>query len=396
MAFLVAAIHICIDGFSGLYVGASFDTLIATIILVAYVLNRTGRHLAGKILLIAFLNLALALYCCLIPKYHGIYLFFFPLIGLSYVVFDHKHRMHGLFFVGLSAVLLVTLVVSDFKLFGDVGIPSSDEKRSFLVNLASSSLTLLLCINFMMKYNDESERHLLNMAAEIGQKNIHLQKTNAELDRFVYSASHDLRAPLLSIQGIVNIAHHENTDSGVGNYLNMINSQVVKLDSFIRDIINYSQNARTEVVGQPVNIKSVLNCVRENLMFMTGADKVRWIQEIDDQLEWTTDRSRVATILSNLLSNSIKFHNYSRDDKWIKIAAVKNCTTCSITVADNGVGISQEHHQRIFDMFYRAHDSSGSGLGLYIAKEIVEKMGGKIGLQSQPGHGSVFTVTLPA
>ena len=396
IGFFVVLVHTAQDAIQGHVEGAGIDALLGLVILTSYLLNKTRRHTAGRILLLAFVNVTLAAYCSIVPKHNGVYLFYFPLIGLSYVVFDYRQRLTGILFVGLSAVLLAALIMTDFKLLGDVSIAASPEQNSFLINLASSSIVLSLCINFMMKYNNESERHLMKLAEEIREKNTHLEKTNSELDHFVYSASHDLRAPLLSIQGIINISRFENPSQKVADYLTLIDSQVLKLDSFIQDIINYSQNSRTEVVEQTVNFDHVLDRVCENLRFMQGAEKIKWEKEIEEQFEWKTDKNRIGTVLTNLLSNAIKFHNYSRDDRWIKIGVRKNCSSCCITVKDNGVGIPPEHQNKVFDMFYRAHDiSNGSGLGLYIVKEIVAKMNGTIQLQSQPGQGSTFTITLP-
>jgi signal transduction histidine kinase len=396
IAFFVALAHMTQDAMQGHAESASLDALFGLVILAAHLTNKAGKHTAGKILLLTFLNVGLAAYCSIVPKHHGVFLFYFPLIGLSYVVFDYRQRTTGFFFVGLSAVFLAGLVMTDFKLLGDISIPAGPERSSFLITLISSSLILTLCISSMMKYDNEAERHLMKLAEEIREKNIHLEKTNSELDRFVYSASHDLRAPLLSILGIVNVSRYENPSQKVADYLTMIDSQVLKLDRFIKDIINYSHNARTEVVEQPVDFVHVLEGVRENLSFMEGAEKIKWEKEIDEEFQWKTDRYRIGTVLNNLLSNAIKYHNYSRDDRWIKIAVRKNCSSCCITIRDNGVGISPEHHNKVFDMFYRAHDhSTGSGLGLYIVKEIVTKMNGTIQLQSQPGQGSTFTITLP-
>ncbi len=396
MALVVCGVHTILDGAQGLRTSSLFDAIIGSVILVAYLLARFGWHTAGKVLLLAFLNLALVVYCSIVSKYNGVFLFFFPLIGLSYVVFDYAHRLAGLAFVGLSMACLVALVCTDFKLLGDVSIGSSNQQTSFLINILSSSLILVVCINFMMKYNDESEISLIHLADEVGQKNEHLEKTNSELDRFVYSASHDLRAPLLSIQGIVNIARYENTNPEVESYLTMIGSQITKLDCFIKDIINYSQNSRTDVAEEPVDFDSMVAGLRENLRFMNGVDRIRWVTEIDNNLELKTDRSRIGTVLNNLISNAIKFHNYSLDDQWIKIGVKRDCKGCQIIVKDNGVGIPPEHQKRVFDMFYRAHDkSNGSGLGLYIVKEIVAKLNGTIQLQSQPGQGSTFMITLP-
>jgi hypothetical protein len=393
---LVMVLHVTQDGVQGATTGLILDTTIGFILLAFHLLHKRGYEMFSKIGLLIFLNLTLAAYCSVVPKYNGVFLFYFPIIGLSSVVFDYKHRNLGFFFVALSAVLLCSLVLSDFRMFGNVMIKAVPEKTSFLINLASSSMILMVCINFMMRYNDESETRLVGMAEEVRRQNKRLEKTNAELDRFVYSASHDLRAPLLSIQGIVNLAQYENGNQNVAEYLQMIGSQVSKLDSFIRDIINYSHNSRTEVTEQPVNFNEIVDCVRDNLAFMNGVERIKWEAEIDNGVEWVTDRARIVTVMKNLVSNAIKFHNLSREEPWIKIAVKRNCMGCCITVKDNGCGIPLEHQQRVFEMFYRAHDNaSGSGLGLYIVREIVLKMNGNIHLQSQVGQGSTFTITLP-
>jgi signal transduction histidine kinase len=394
--FFVVLVHTIHDGLQGLTIGTLMDICIGSILLLAYGLNEAGRHTTGKIVLLTSLNLILAIYCSISSKHNGIYLFFFPLLGMSSTIFERRNRPLGLFFIGLSAAMIIGLVMTDFKLLGNISIPSSEEKGSFLINLISSSVILVVCINFMMKYNDESERRLMNLAEEIRQKNIHLEKTNSELDQFVYSASHDLRAPLLSVQGIVNIARHENTDTRTDSYLTMINNQVIKLDNFIRDIIRYSHNARTEISLQAVSMDKVIDEVHDNLKFMQGMEKIRLEKEADSGVELITDKSRVSVIINNLVSNAIKYHNFSKDDRWIKVGVRKNCTSCTIIVKDNGIGIAKEHQPRIFDMFYRAHEhSNGSGLGLYIVKEIVSKMNGTIQLQSSPGQGSTFTIMLP-
>ena len=130
---------------------------------------------------------------------------------------------------------------------------------------------------------------------------------------------------------------------------------------------------------------------------MKGVDQIHWEKEVEGHIDWTTDRCRLSAVLNNLISNAIKYRNLNREDLWIKIALKKNCTNYCITVGDNGLGIPPEHQSKVFEIFYRAHEhSSGSGLGLYVVKEIVHKMNGKIHLLSQPGKGSTFTIILPA
>ena len=128
----------------------------------------------------------------------------------------------------------------------------------FFVNLISSMVILVVSINFILSVNEESEKRLHLLADEIRTKNSNLEKTNAELDRFFYSTSHDLRSPLLSIKGLVNIARNETGDAKMQQYLEMMANRVDRLDFFIKDIIDYSKNARTEIVCEDVDLSTMM------------------------------------------------------------------------------------------------------------------------------------------
>src|SRR5690606_25020852 len=128
----------------------------------------------------------------------------------------------------------------------------------FAANVFSTAAIIIICVNFMQRLNVSSERELKQLAEEVHGKNINLQKTNAELDRFLYSTSHDLRSPLSSIKGLVNIARMETSDQKLQGYFNMMIDRVDKLDFFIKDIIDYSKNARTDVQTEPVDFKALV------------------------------------------------------------------------------------------------------------------------------------------
>ena len=176
----------------------------------------------------------------------------------------------------------------------------------------------------------------------------------------------------------------------------MMANRADKLDSFIKDIIDYSRNKRTEVSIEPVNFNLLLDEVMENFRFLEGAQKIRFEKKVHVNGSIKLDKSRVSVVLNNLISNSIKYHNYYLEDPWIKVEVQSADGSVNITIADNGQGISGDHQLKIFDMFYRATDKSkGSGLGLYIVKEIVEKMDGIITVASTVDMGTSFQITLP-
>jgi signal transduction histidine kinase len=223
-----------------------------------------------------------------------------------------------------------------------------------------------------------------------------LQKTNKELDHFVYSVSHDLRAPVATILGLINIAEMENPNAAMTSYLKTIRDHVNRLDGFIKDILDYSLNARTEITKEKIDFYSLVEDVKERIGLFTKTERLYVELEIKNVAEFYSDRLRLEIILNNLLSNSIKYQDYSKDLCLVKIQISFSENHVEIIYSDNGIGIEATHLGKIFNMFYRAsHNSKGSGLGLYIVKEAVSKLGGTISAQSNYGESTTFKLVLP-
>jgi len=227
--------------------------------------------------------------------------------------------------------------------------------------------------------------------------NKELLKLNEELDRFVYSASHDLRAPLSSVLGLVEIARLETTVEGKELCLTMIRDSVRKLDGFIKDIIDYSRNQRLEISAEKINIREVVEEAFSELRYL---DKDNFIEKhinCPDDRHFMTDGKRLSVVMKNLISNAIRYHDLKKAQRFIKVDISYKPDKAVIEVSDNGIGIDSNHIENIFKMFYRADESSsGSGLGLYIVKESIEKLKGTIEVNSTPDIGTTFTVTIPS
>jgi PAS domain S-box-containing protein len=227
--------------------------------------------------------------------------------------------------------------------------------------------------------------------------NEELKKSNMELDKFVYSVSHDLRAPLSSILGLVEFSERETTDPTVLEDYRSIKKSVKKLDGFIQDILDYSRNSRLEIRKEKINFTEVLNDVTDNLKFMSQAKGEVEIQvDIKDGADFYSDKNRICIILNNLVSNAIRYYNPQADHPFVKISVITNAYQSQIVVEDNGIGIDKKYHKKVFDMFYRLSKKSvGSGLGLYIVKETIEKLSGLLELRSEPGAGTTFHIIIP-
>ncbi len=228
------------------------------------------------------------------------------------------------------------------------------------------------------------------------EKNRDLEKLNRELDSFVYRVSHDLRAPLTSILGLINLMKLEKDRDKLQEYITLQEKSITKLDQFIRDIINLSRNSRFGVTVSKIDFGKLVNDIFEDQIYAPFAKKVKPILEIEEGLSFYSDKQRLNVILSNLISNSFKYANPYRDDPYVKVKIRTEGGEGIIEVSDNGIGISDLHIPKIFGMFFRAtHKLSGTGLGLYIVKETVEKLEGTVSVKSEKQEGSTFTVTIP-
>ena len=230
------------------------------------------------------------------------------------------------------------------------------------------------------------------------KSNDELKKSNKELDSFVYSVSHDLRAPLSSMLGVVGLCEMGPLDPFMLKNVTLLKSSIKKLDGFIMDILDYSRNARLEVDRQEIHFTDLLTDISGNLKFMGGDEqrKVDIRTTIRNGVAFYSDKSRIGIILNNLISNSIRYHNPQATDPFVEVHVDVSESAANIRVRDNGIGIDKENQAKVFDMFYRVSTKSiGSGLGLYIVKEAVEKLHGEIGLQSEPGEGCEFSIHLP-
>lgn len=231
---------------------------------------------------------------------------------------------------------------------------------------------------------------------QIRLQNDLLAKANDELDRFVYSASHDLRAPLSSLLGLISIAERTDSKEEVMLCLEMMKKRVVTMEGFIKEITDYSRNSRLRVERQPVLVRGLVQEVVDSLKYTSGAERIKIEIDAAPDLMFITDPSRLKVVLNNLIANAIKYHDLTKDTPFIRLSAAANGKSNVIMVTDNGQGIPKEHMSHIFDMFYRASENSeGSGLGLYIVKETLTKLTGSIDVESELYKGSTFRVELP-
>jgi PAS domain S-box-containing protein len=219
-----------------------------------------------------------------------------------------------------------------------------------------------------------------------------LNRVNTELDNFTYHASHDLRAPLATILGLVNLARLE--PESVNTSLKMIEERVKHLDVLLKDLTSVSYNNKSEIESYEFNFKDEVDfIISENVM---ANRSVAVNVDIDQDHPYFTDPIRFRTILRNLISNAFTYKRPDSDIHVIDLKVRVEPTHVAVQLKDNGQGIDWSLKDRVWDMFFRATTrSTGTGLGLYIVRSMVEKLKGNISFESTANNGTTFLLAVP-
>ena len=221
-----------------------------------------------------------------------------------------------------------------------------------------------------------------------------LKIRNSELNNFVYKVSHDLRAPLSSIKGLLALQKMQNHGDDI-NFVEMMERSVDKLDNFIRDILSHSRNLNTNPQTTEINFHRIIARCFEELAFLSNYNLIEKNVIISGETFYG-DEVRLNEIFRNLISNSIKYANPSQPRKFLNITATTTHEETTISIEDNGIGIDDAIQSKVFEMFFRGNTASdGSGIGLYIVKQAIQKLNGTITLESKINQGTKFVIRLP-
>ncbi|MDH5367022.1 MAG: HAMP domain-containing histidine kinase [Cyclobacteriaceae bacterium] len=393
---LFSSIQLLNDLYHNNYIATLMDGIIVLILGLVYLLNEKRKHKLAKIIFLVFINLTLFIYACIVPKEMGVFFIFFPMSSVSALIFSSDESKIRNALILLPFVLVFILELSDYHLFGMINIQEGiADTSSYFINLFISLTTLIFALLYLIKINKKIEDNKTQIEQELRTANKSLIKTNTELDHFVYCASHDLKAPLSSILGLINIAKLEVKEEKSLEYFNLINGRINKLNSFIIDIIDLSRNSRLELAKEKIDLAELVKNVIENNQYMENSNSIDFRTEVLTNGNLEIDRARFEVVLNNLISNAIKHHK-TKGERYVIVSVKQNKKNLNITVKDNGTGICDEHKDKVFDMFYRGHgNSEGSGLGLYIVHEVITKMKGEITLNSKERIGTEINITIP-
>ena len=238
-------------------------------------------------------------------------------------------------------------------------------------------------------------REHFDTKTELKSKNKQLTTAFKDLERFVYSASHDLRAPLASIRGIVDLAKAENDPTNAGKYLDMVETNILQLDYYTQNLINYYHNLNEEVVNSRITIAEWFNEVLAKARtFSKGNSAEVVITNSPEQI--STDPTRLGIAINNLLVNALTHGSSSSQELRVQLEVKEDEKELLISVQDNGSGISPKKLAEIKEIFEQKRSyHPGFGMGLFIVNEVTRKLGGRTSITSEASNGTKVSLILP-
>lgn len=242
---------------------------------------------------------------------------------------------------------------------------------------------------------DITERKQAELALQEYADN--LKRSNEDLERFAYVASHDLREPLRMVTSFSQLLEQNykgRLDADADEFIGYIVEGGRKMDALVNDLLEFSRITSRGKPFEPTDMNAVLGEVKKSLSISISEHNAQVTTGPLPTIK--VDHSQMVLLFQNLIANAIKFHDDTVPR--VSVHAVQRGNEWVFSVKDNGIGIDPEYHEKIFELFQRLHsrhDYPGTGIGLAICKRIVERHGGRIWVESEPGKGSTFSFTIP-
>ncbi len=228
------------------------------------------------------------------------------------------------------------------------------------------------------------------------QKNLELQSAYDELGKFVYSITHDVRGPLVSVIGALELAKGIDDVAELKEMLSLMSDSVKKLDEYVLNTHEYYKLKRGLMEFTSIDFNKLAEDITPLYKIDAVKNRVDFKITVDQTESFVSDDISIKMVLNNLLSNAFNYQRKNNESKYVDVQIIVKGGNATITVSDNGIGIDNSHIDSIFTMFYRAtSEETGSGLGLYNVKDALRKLDGKVEVSSKLNQGTTFNVIIP-
>ncbi|MFL5729031.1 MAG: 7TM diverse intracellular signaling domain-containing protein [Cytophagaceae bacterium] len=315
---------------------------------------------------------------------------------------------HGLssarYFVAGFTILLIAFLINNLRI---LRILPPNAFTAYSMNIGAILEMILLSIALADRIKEIKESDLLKervnrelekkvkerTEAFLQQKNIIKEKVQ-EHDNFIYKVSHDIKGPLKSIIGLTDVGMKDDVKNA-HEYFKHIMKSAKRLDNIVMELLLITKVNRAKVDLEKINFKNMVEEIKGSFEHLPNYKGMRFELDIEQKADFYCENFILYSIFQNLIENAIKYRKTYYHESYLKIKIEVDEKQAKIEFADNGVGMSSEYHGKVFDMFYRIHsDKDSTGLGLYIVKISVEKLGGSIRIESQPEQGTTFYINI--
>jgi signal transduction histidine kinase/ligand-binding sensor domain-containing protein len=282
-------------------------------------------------------------------------------------------------------------------------LTEKEQHMEHLVNVRTSELKsknqeVELLAAKLKNRNVELEELVLNRTKKLSQSNDELKRSNRDLEQFAYVASHDLKEPLRSVRGFIDlldIRYKSKLDEKGNNYINFIKEGVVRMSSLIQSLLSYSKVGQVEIEFSEIDLNHIIDDKLEDLSQLIYERKAVIEKEKFPQI--VAEENQLGMVFYNLITNAIKFNKGEKPLVKISLENRSSNDVWQFAIEDNGIGIDKVYQDQIFELFTRLHSKDefdGTGIGLSLCKKIIERHGGKIWLDSELGKGAIFRFTI--
>ncbi len=295
-------------------------------------------------------------------------------------------------------IIIAPLVFED-ELKGVIELATIEEFSNLQIEFLETTAKNI-AIAFDLKARKSKTELLLNESRKLNEQlelsQAKLTTANRELKTFVYKASHDLKGPLSTMLGLINLALMEEEEKVDKSYIQMISETANKLDKILLVLIKIMSIRDAEVKKEAINFREIIDDTILKLKDEVNLPKVKIFKNISTKKVFISDKEILGYVLQNVLENSIKYQQTNKADGLVTVEVTDTQSGIKLNISDNGVGIKENIKHKVFEMFFRGNsNSSGSGLGLYFVRNSINKLGGKIEFLSEEGIGTIVTIYLP-
>ena len=238
------------------------------------------------------------------------------------------------------------------------------------------------------------DRLNLMLEEKVLERTKELEDKNKQLDGLIYKASHDLKGPLKSIIGLTTVGKLDVKDTAAKEYFDHILASTKRLDNVLSDLLDITKINENKLKHECIDFKQIISEILLSFENLEGFKAMKINIDMHQQKEFYGDERMIYSIVQNMIENAFKYRDQDKNPSTLDITIHTDKQRTKLEFKDNGLGISDDLKDKVFDMFFKANElSSGTGLGLYLVKLSVQKMGGTLNLQTEKGKGSLFTIT---